>query len=401
MGVDQDMNFRKSFKFVNEQVIFSISSFVFLRNLLKDLDFETAGHIGIYLVATFSLLSIIRPLGLKIFSLLINQKNQSGIVAFELNLLIRLKVPLSLAGLILSLIGLSINISSQIQFLLPTLGFLFILNDIFRIQNIVDGNPEKNWVGNIVVLLLSLGSFFSISQSTEFSILYLWIFSQILFFILLWKSRRNFRKTSRSYQVDFTKTGNVLSLESLITQTLGFIFIFWLTEIDPDFSGQFRVATSAFATIPILFFSALASPYSVQIAIGNVEVRKQVLRLSITLAAFISVYAIVTHLKIIGSLMAGRETKTFEGGIAPAFAVATLVTLNSHITHSYAEKLTRITFLVVRVFPVGIMYSLILIFVQNSPILGFETILWSYLFSTYLFIVVILRRYGTGHNVSE
>lgn len=401
MGVDQDMNFRKSFKFVNEQVIFSISSFVFLRNLLKDLDFETAGHIGIYLVATFSLLSIIRPLGLKIFSLLINQKNQSGIVAFELNLLIRLKVPLSLAGLILSLIGLSIDISSQIQFLLPTLGFLFILNDILRIQNIVDGNPEKNLVGNIVVLLLSLGSFVSISQPTEFSILYLWIFSQVLFFILLWKSRRNFRKTSRSYHVDFTKTGNVLSLESLITQTLGFIFIFWLTEINPDFSGQFRVATSAFATIPILFFSALASPYSVQIAIGNVEVRKQVLRLSITLAAFISVYAIVTHLKIIGSLMAGRETKTFESGIAPAFAVATLVTLNSHITHSYAEKLTRITFLVVRVFPVGIMYSLILIFVNSSPILGFETILWAYLFSAYLFIVVILRRYGTGHNVIE
>lgn len=395
------MNFRKSFKFVNEQVIFSISSFVFLRNLLKDLDFETAGHIGIYLVATFSLLSIIRPLGLKIFSLLINQKNQSGIVAFELNLLIRLKVPLSLAGLILSLIGLSIDISSQIQFLLPTLGFLFILNDILRIQNIVDGNPEKNLVGNIVVLLLSLGSFVSISQPTEFSILYLWIFSQVLFFILLWKSRRNFRKTSRSYHVDFTKTGNVLSLESLITQTLGFIFIFWLTEINPDFSGQFRVATSAFATIPILFFSALASPYSVQIAIGNVEVRKQVLRLSITLAAFISVYAIVTHLKIIGSLMAGRETKTFESGIAPAFAVATLVTLNSHITHSYAEKLTRITFLVVRVFPVGIMYSLILIFVNSSPILGFETILWAYLFSAYLFIVVILRRYGTGHNVIE
>jgi hypothetical protein len=401
MGVDQNINFRKSFKFVNEQVMFSISSFVFLRNLLKEVDFETAGHIGIYLVATFSILSIIRPLGLKIFSLLINQKIQSGIVAFELNLLIRLKVPLSLSGLILSLIGLSINTSSQIKFLLPALGFLFILNDIFRIQNIVDGTPEKNLVGNTVVLLLSLGSFFHISHATEFSVIYLWIFSQILFFILLWKSRQNFRKTSRSYRVDFTKTGNVLSLESLITQTLGFIFIFWLTEINPDFSGQFRVATSAFATIPILFFSALASPYSVQIAAGNVDVRKQVLRLSLTLAAFISCYAVVTHINIIGSLMAGRETKTFESGIAPAFVVATLVTLNSHITHSYAEKLTRITFLLVRVFPIGIMYSIILVIIQSSPFLGFETILWGYLLSAFLFIAVILRRYGTGHNVIE
>lgn len=395
------MNFRKSFKFVKEQVTFSFSSFIFLRNFLKDLDFETAGHIGIYLVASFALLSVIRPLGLKIFSLLLNEKTQSGILAFELNLLIRLKVPLFLAALILSVIGLTIDNSTQIEILLPFLAILFILNDIFRIQNIVDGTPEKNQVGNSVVLLLSLGSFIHISQASEFSVLYLWILSQILFFILLWKSRRNFYITSRIYRADFTKTGNVLSLESLITQTLGFIFIFWLTEIDPDFSGQFRIATSAFASIPILLFSALASPYSVQIAAGNVGVRKQVLRLSLTLMSFISFYAIVSRLNFIGVLMAGRETETFISGVAPAIVVAALVTLSSHITHSYAEKLTGITFIMVKVLPIAIMYLLILTFIYSSPPFIFEKILWAYLFSAYLFIVVILRLYGTSHNVLQ
>jgi hypothetical protein len=63
--------------------------------------------------------------------------------------------------------------------------------------------------------------------------------------------------------------------------------------------------------------------------------------------------------------------------------------------------LTRITFLLVRVFPIGIMYSIILVIIQSSPFLGFETILWGYLLSAFLFIAVILRRYGTGHNVIE
>lgn len=395
------MNLRNWFKFINEQVIFSISSFIFLRNVLKDLDFYTAGHVGIYLVATSALLSIIRPLGLKVFSLLINRKTYSGIIAFESNLLIRLKVPLFLALLVLSSIGISINVSCQIEFLFPFLGLLFILNDILRSQNIVEGTPEKNRVGNTVVLLLSLGSFFQIPQGTRFSVLYLWLFSQIVFFILLWSSRRNFLKTSRNYHIDFTKTGNVLSLETFISQTLGFIFIVLLTEINTEFSGQFRVATSAYAAIPILFFSALASPYAIQIALGKVELREQVLRLSFTIVSFVSFYVVVSHLDLIGSLMSGRETETFESGLAPAIVTAALVTLSAHISHSYAEKMKKSTFVVVKVLPTGIMYVLILTFINGFPVVGFEIILWTYLFLAYLFFVLILRRYGIRHNVSR
>lgn len=399
MEVNQSLNLRKPLKFVSEQVIFSISSFVFLRNFLKELEFETAGHVGIYLVATYSILSMTRPLGLKAFSQLTDQKELTSIGNLELKFLKTLKYPLILAGFALISIGLTIETSNHIRFLLPSLGLLFILNDFLRTQNIVNGNPGENMTGNTVVLFLSLGSFLAISKSNEFLVLYLWIFSQITFFIILWISRKNSQITSRIDRVDFTKIGNLLSLESFLAQTFGFLFIFWLTGINADFSGQFRVATSAFATIPILFFSALASPYSIQIAAGNVEVRNQVFRLSITLMVFAICFFTVTRIDVIGLLLAGRETRNFERGIAPAFVVATLVTLISHITHSYANKLAKKFYILIRVVPIVLLYALIILTFENLSSSVFEKTLLAYLLSSYLFIVVILKRYGAEHNV--
>lgn len=399
MLVNQISNFKRTFKFIYEQALFSLSSFIFLRNLLKNLDFKTAGQVGIYFVTTFALLTIIRPLSLKIFSETFNHENQPRTLSPEIEFLSRLKNLLFTAGLILSSIGFTVDVSGQIYILLPMLGVLFILNDILRTRNIVDGNPEENQTGNIIVLLFSLASFCKVSQTNQFSVIYLWIVSQIFFLIFLLKSQKKFHKNSRSQPFDFTRIGNVLSLEGLITQGLGFLFIFWLTQLNPDFSGQFRVANSAFTSIPILLFSALASPYSIQISVGNVQVREQILRLSLSFATFFTVYLIAIRIGIFGLLLAGRETKTFENGIAPAFVVATLVTLISHITHSYAKILSGVSFMCARIFPIAILYALILIFLPILPRLEFERLLWGYLLLTYIFVVVILRRYGSGHDV--
>lgn len=396
MDVDIFVNIRSSFKFVFEQVSFSISSFIFLRNCLKDLNFENAGYVGIYLVATYSLMSIIRPLGLKAFSNFSIEKSAISSKASHLNFLMRLRLALVSAGLILISIGFLVDASALICLLFPILGLLLIINDCYRYQNIVCGYPEKNLLGNICVLSLSLTSFLGIFQSEALSIVFLWIVSQILFFSLLIGSQKKGEKDLIIQ--NFYRIGYMLSLEIFLTQFFGFFFTFCLTKIDPVLSGQFRVATSAFTAIPVALFSALASPYSNKVSAGVVSSKNQVARLSTTFLAFVLFYFLMLNFDKLGLFLAGRETKSFESGIGPAFAVATLVILISHITHSFANIFKFSSYLFVRIIPLVMLYALILFLAQNNLEKEGEIFLGVYLVLASFFLSYILINFGEKHH---
>lgn len=401
MEINLFLNIRSSFKFVFEQISFSISSFIFLRNFLKDLNFENAGYVGIYLVASYSLMSIIRPLGLKAFSDLSRENASARLKALNLSFLIRLRVSILLAGIILSTIGFLVDTSLLIGILLPILGLLFIINDCYRFQNILSGDPEKNLLGNICVLIISLTTFLGIFQKDSYSILFLWIVSQILFFIILIAIQKNVKMDSINQNSNFTRIGKLLSLEIFLTQSLGFIFIFLLTKIDPVLSGQFRVAASAFTAIPVALFSALASQYSIKVAAGAVTAKYQVARLSVTLFAFALTYILMLNYETLGLFLSGRETKSFENGVGPAFAVATLAILISHITHSFANIFPINYYLIVRIFPTAMLYALILLLAKNNFVNENNFFLGCYLLLALFFLSNIVKKFGTEHHARE
>ena len=106
---------------------------------------------------------------------------------------------------------------------------------------------------------------------------------------------------------------------------------------------------------------------------------------------FLFSYFVFANFRVFGPLMAGRETKSFESGIAPAFIVATLITLISHITYSFAKTLSNFAYVLVRVLPVAILYALILILTSSFPNLTSEEFLWAYLFLAYLYVAFFIH----------
>lgn len=384
--------------FLMEQMLFSSSTFLFSRNVFSKSDIGTVATIGVYLVIFSTIVTILRPISLKYYANSIEMCSDTGKQSFFL-VLCKMKVQIVLSLLIPILFLFFLPAILQIKILIIFVGFTMIIIDIGRFQNIVDGLPQLNFLSNFMVLGGAVFSLAIFTHLTLNTMLIFWIFMQTFGLIVLIESRSKVRRNLSLLGSDFSKFGDILLIESFVSQCTAIVFFTAVTFVNLEYSGMLRVGILALTTFPAMYYSAVATPNSLSIERNEISVRNQIIHVVTVPFAFLFFSLFMIFVPGLTRVVSGREIGDFYSAAFGAINIAINIAILSHLGFPFIGILGTKKYLILKLFGPAFYYLGFIIILQSGHLLYLNCFMILYTLIMLTQVLVII--YITGRKVEQ